>query len=77
MHKNSVQPQATFILSASLRMVLHAYRRLIILFLRPYQLTNESSSIYLADIFQGRIEYELIYSLGAAKHRVDYSVHIR
>ena len=32
---------------------------------------------YLANIFQGRIEYELIYSLRGAKHRVDYSVHIR
>ena len=34
-------------------------------------------TIYLANIFQGRIEYELIYSLRGAKHRVDYSVHIR
>ena len=32
---------------------------------------------YLANIFQGRIEYELIYSLRGAKHRVNYSVHIR
>ena len=32
---------------------------------------------YLANIFRGRIEYELIYSLRGAKHRVDYSVHIR
>ena len=32
---------------------------------------------YLANIFQGRIEYELIYSPRGAKHRVDYSVHIR
>ena len=39
---------------------------------------NHQSSIkYLANIFQGRIEYELIYSLRGAKHRVDYSVHIR
>ena len=36
---------------------------------------NEYS--YLANIFRGRIEYELIYSLRGAKHRVDYSVHIR
>ena len=36
-----------------------------------------SDAIYLANIFQGRIEYELIYSLRGAKHRVDYSVHIR
>ena len=35
------------------------------------------SWIYLANIFRGRIEYELIYSLRGAKHRVDYSVHIR
>ena len=28
---------------------------------------------YLANIFRGRIEYELIYS----SHLVDYSVHIR
>ena len=33
--------------------------------------------IYLANIFLGLIEYELIYSLRGAKHRVDYSVHIR
>ena len=33
--------------------------------------------VYLANIFRGRIEYELIYSLRGAKHRVDYSVHIR
>ena len=32
---------------------------------------------YLANIFQGRIEYELIYSLRGAKHRVDCLVHIR
>ena len=32
---------------------------------------------YLANIFQGRIEYELIDSLRGAKHRVDYSVHFR
>ena len=32
---------------------------------------------YLLNIFRGRIEYELIYSLRGAKHRVDYSVHIR
>ena len=31
---------------------------------------------YLANIFRGRIEYGLIYSLRGAKHRVDYSVHI-
>ena len=31
----------------------------------------------LANIFRGRIEYELIYSLRGAKHRVDYLVHIR
>ena len=34
-------------------------------------------TLYLANIFRGRIEYELIYSLRGAKHRVDYSVHIR
>ena len=33
--------------------------------------------IYSANIFRGRIEYEMIYSLRGAKHRVDYSVHIR
>ena len=33
--------------------------------------------LQLANIFQGRIEYELIYSLRGAKHRVEYSVHIR
>ena len=32
---------------------------------------------YLANIFQGRIEYELVYSLRGAKHRVYHSVHIR
>ena len=32
---------------------------------------------YLANIFRGRIEYELIYSLRGAKHLVDYSVYIR
>ena len=32
---------------------------------------------YLTNIFQGRIEYELIYSLRGAKHQVDYSVRIR
>ena len=31
----------------------------------------------LANIFQGRIKYELIYSLRGAKHREDCSVHIR
>ena len=36
-------------------------------------LVNE---LYLANIFRGRIEYELIYSLRGAKYRVDYSVHI-
>ena len=45
------------------------------------QITKESGSAgklscYLANIFRGRIEYELIYSLRDAKHRVDYSVHI-
>ena len=34
--------------------------------------TLYSYNNYLANIFQGRIEYELIYS-----HLVDYSVHIR
>ena len=37
----------------------------------------KNMGLYLADIFQGRIEYELIYSLRVAKHRVDYSSHIR
>ena len=32
---------------------------------------------YLTNIFRGRIEYELLHSLGGAKHRVDYSVHVR
>ena len=32
---------------------------------------------YLVNIFQGRIEYELIYSPRSAKHRANYSVHIR
>ena len=41
-----------------------------------YFLPSDSQE-YLANIFQGRIEYELIYSLRGAKHRVDYSVHIR
>ena len=35
------------------------------------------SVISLANIFQRPIEYELIYSLRGAKHRVDYSVHIQ
>ena len=47
-----------------------------------YSLLKNARSLprtqYLANIFQGRIEYELIYSLRGAKHRVDYySVHIR
>ena len=33
--------------------------------------------MYLAIIFPGRIEYELIYSLQGAKHREDYSVNIQ
>ena len=33
--------------------------------------------IHLANIFRGRIEYELIYSLRGAEHRVDYSGHIQ
>ena len=32
---------------------------------------------YLANIFRGRIQYELIYSSRGASHRVDYSLHIR
>ena len=32
---------------------------------------------YLTNIFRGRSEYELIYSLRGAKHRADNSVHIR
>ena len=39
--------------------------------------SSDAYLIYLANIFRGRIEYELIYSLRGAKHRVDYSVHIR
>ena len=31
----------------------------------------------MANIFRGRIEYELMYSLQGAKHRVDHSIHIR
>ena len=31
---------------------------------------------YLANIFRGRIEYELTYSLRSAKQQVDYSVPI-
>ena len=38
---------------------------------------HASMCVYIANIFRGRIEYELIYSLRGAKHRVDYSVHIR
>ena len=37
----------------------------------------QQNDLHLANIFRGRIEYELIYSLRGAKHRVDYSVHIR
>ena len=37
---------------------------------------SPSVSVYLANIFQGRIEYELTYGIRGAKHRVDYSVHI-
>ena len=37
----------------------------------------DGQEVHLANIFRGRIEYELIYSLRGAKHRVDYSVHIR
>ena len=33
--------------------------------------------MYLTNIFRGRIEYELVYSLRGAKHRVDYSIPIR
>ena len=40
-------------------------------------LTSYVTLQYLVNIFQGRIEYELIYSLLGAKHRVDYSVHTR
>ena len=46
----------------------------------PAELLAESLCIcdqYLANIFRGRIEHEMIYSLRGAKHRVDYSVHIR
>ena len=32
---------------------------------------------HLANISEGRIEYELVYGLRGAKHRVDCSVHIR
>ena len=31
----------------------------------------DRSVVYLTDVFQGRIEYEMIYSLRDAKHRVD------
>ena len=36
----------------------------------PY--TVSILSTYLVDILRGRIEYELIYSLRGAKHRVDH-----
>ena len=40
-------------------------------------ITTTTTLSQLGNIFRGRIEYELIYSLRGAKHRVDYSVHIR
>ena len=74
--QTSTQRQSLF--SAVLPWPFSAFLHVIELISLPHT-TNKSpsDSVYLADIFQGRIEYELIYSLRGAKHRVDFSVHIR
>ena len=37
----------------------------------------DMSVVYLTDVFRGRIEYKMIYSLRDVKHQVDNFVHIR